>query len=381
MAVKTLYFKNAAPSGASTSLSLQDGGTAPTAALTASGWTVAKLAANNMSAMLAGTKRASGTFSTSDAIGSFAASACWRSESAFTGVFANTNWSLAFRIRASAAVSSQTGAVKVRLWKSTNADGTGATQLTGAVQTGSTTAVLSTSASATSTVTWTPGGTVSLNNEYLWVQCEWNVVAASGNNSSDAVFYVESAGAITTPDFVASITSISAAPTEAADTAGPGSYCTIDFAGGVSGTPGTVPTGWSTGGFPGLTSSLVFGTDNNASHYMELTLTGTITPTVDGYIDFPIYGSFNTGDTWRFSHEGQVTADDPLLPSYMPQIAIIPFGGGANQTIWYTDRLNWNLRDTGDYVIAAGNTNADGVCRMWVQLNAAGTIGAGGLKL
>jgi len=201
VAVKSLYFKDVAPTGASTSLSLQDGGTAPAGALTTTGWTVGKIASTNMSSMLARTKRATGTFSTSDQIPTFAAASAWRSENAISGVFANTNWSLAFRIRASV-VSAQTGSVKVRIWKSANADGSSATQLTSAVVTGTTTAVLSTSASATSTVTWAPGGTVTLTNEYLWVQCEWNIVVASGSNTGDAVFYVESASVITTPDFV-----------------------------------------------------------------------------------------------------------------------------------------------------------------------------------
>ena len=177
MAVKTLYFKDVAPSGATTSRALQDGGTAPTGALTTTGWTVARLTATNLSAMLAGTKRASNTFAATDAIGTFAASASWRSENTMNGVFANTNWSLAFRIRCSVA-SAQTGSIKIRVWKSANADGSGATQLTSAVLTGTTTAVLSTSASAGSTVTWTPGGTITLANEYLWVQCEWNIVVA-----------------------------------------------------------------------------------------------------------------------------------------------------------------------------------------------------------
>jgi hypothetical protein len=201
MAIKSLYFKNAAPAGATTSLSLQDGGTAPTGALTATGWTVAKLAANNMSAMLAGTKRASTAFATSDAIPTFAASASWRSEVTFNGTFANTNWTLAFRVRAQGAASAQTGSVKIRIWRSANADGSGATQLTAAVLTGTTTAALSTTVSGTSTVTWSAPGTQRLTSEYLWVQCEWNTVVASGSNSGDSVFYVESAGVITTPDF------------------------------------------------------------------------------------------------------------------------------------------------------------------------------------
>jgi hypothetical protein len=204
MATKSLYFKNAAPSGAATSLSLQDGGTAPATGITATGWVVARLTATNLSAMLAGTERASNTFSAADAIGSFAASACWRSENPFTGTFANANWTLAFRVRAVTAASAQTGRIKLRVWKSSNAAGTGATQLTSAVLTGTTTAALSTTVSQTSTVTWTPGSTVVLANEYLWVQCEWDIVVASGSNTGDVDFFIESAGVITTPNFVVS---------------------------------------------------------------------------------------------------------------------------------------------------------------------------------
>jgi len=129
MAVKSLYLKNAAPSGATASMSLQDGGTAPTAAITTTGWTVARLTSSSThSAMLARTERASGTFAAADAIPTFAASASWRSEDTMNGSFANTNWTLAFRVRAVTSATAQTGAIKVRLWRSSNADGSGATQ-------------------------------------------------------------------------------------------------------------------------------------------------------------------------------------------------------------------------------------------------------------
>jgi hypothetical protein len=217
MAVKTLYFKNAAPSGASTSLSLQDGGTAPTGAITATGWIVGTTAAGRTSAMLAGTKRAAATFTVSDSIPTFAANACWRTENPLTGIFANTVWNLNFRVRATSA-STQSGSIKARIWKSTNPDGSDATQLTSALQAGGTTSVLSTSASATSVVAWNLGGAITLLNEYLWVECEWNTVAV-GAAGNDVMFYVESAGAITTSDFAPSVAGLIAATEGGAETA------------------------------------------------------------------------------------------------------------------------------------------------------------------
>lgn len=216
MAVKTLYFKNVTVNGA---LSLQDGGTAPTAGITTTGWQVAKSAPPNFSLMAVGTEKT--TFATADALATPAltAASSWRSEQPFTGVFANTNWSLVFRVRAVSAASAQTGAVKVRIWKSTSPTGaSGNTQLTSGILTGTTTAALSTTVSQSSTVTWTPGATQTFLNEYLFVQCEWAIIVASGSNTGDVDFYIESTGAITTSDFVPSIAGTLAA-TEAIDTA------------------------------------------------------------------------------------------------------------------------------------------------------------------
>ena len=165
--------------------------TDPGASTMGTGWVVAKLAAGNFSKLLYGTERASGTFSTTDALTTPAAPASgdsWRTENTISGIYANANWTLTFRVRAVTAASSQTGRVKCRIWRSVNADGTSATQITSSILTGSTTAALSTSADATSTVTFTPGGTVTLNNEYLFIQCEWEIVGVSGNNSGDVDF-------------------------------------------------------------------------------------------------------------------------------------------------------------------------------------------------
>jgi hypothetical protein len=125
---------------------------------------------------------------------------CWRSEQSFAGRFANTDWTLAFRVRAGSAASAQAGRVKCRIWKSPNADGAGAVQLTSAILVGSTTPAIPMSPPQTSTAVWSPGQAIIFNNEYLFVQCEWEITTASANANSDVLFYVDAQGAITTPD-------------------------------------------------------------------------------------------------------------------------------------------------------------------------------------
>ena len=218
MATKTLYFKNAAPSGASTSLSLQDGGTAPTGAITTTGWTVGTRAVGQTSAMLAGTKRLATTFTAPDSIPSFTATSSWRSENALAGTFTNANWSFAFRFRAAVLSSAQSVAAKFRVWKSANADGSGATELTSGVQTASATGVLSAGATSSSSFSWSPGAVLSFLNEYLWIQCELSIAIAGTNASADAMFYVDSSGVVTTSDFAPSVFGTLAA-TEGVDTA------------------------------------------------------------------------------------------------------------------------------------------------------------------
>ena len=223
MAVKTLYLKDAAPAGATTAMSLLDGAASPATGITTTGWTVAKVTTPNYSSMTGRLKKASTGFVTSDQLGAvFDAKSCWRTEQPLVGSFANTNWTFVFPMRAVSAASAQTGQVRLRLWRSTNADGTGATQITSATQAGTTTAALSTSASSNSTVTYAPGAIITMTNQYLWVMCEWFVSVASGSNSGDAVFNIEAAAVITTPDFTQAYTGTGALVDTASTLAGTG---------------------------------------------------------------------------------------------------------------------------------------------------------------
>jgi hypothetical protein len=200
MTANLLYLKDVAVNGFG---SLSE--TAPSSTTTGTGWVVAKNSSANFSKLLYGTER-SGAFSTTDGLTTAAVPASgdsWRSENVINGIFANANWVMTFAIRAVTAASSQAGRVKVRLWRGTNAAGTGATQITASALTGTTSAALSTSADATSVVTFTPGATITLTNEYLFVQCEWEITTASGSNSGDVDFRAGTASNMALPAFTA----------------------------------------------------------------------------------------------------------------------------------------------------------------------------------
>jgi len=148
VAAKTFYVKATAVNGFG-SLSETD----PGASTTSTGWTPAKVAAARFSAMLYATTRASGTFTTTDYLVTThpnpGSGDSWRSENTITGTFANTNWVFAAKFRSSTS-NLQAGRVKVRVWKSVNADGSSGTELTSATQTGTTTGTIATGADSVS---------------------------------------------------------------------------------------------------------------------------------------------------------------------------------------------------------------------------------------
>ena len=184
-----------------------------TAATRTDGWTSAKIASTNAADFDAATKQSSGTFSAASgkpsAIITGTTANAFKSPAALNGTFANTSWSLTFAVRASTA-SSQAGRMRLRVYKATNAAGTtGVVELTGSTQIGTTSSVLSTSADVTTVVTWTPGATINLANEFLFFVIAWEITTAGGSNSADVQIRTgQAAGGsrFVTPDFVAAQT-------------------------------------------------------------------------------------------------------------------------------------------------------------------------------
>lgn len=208
MAAKTFYFKNAVPSGATLHRSLQDGGSAPATATTSTGWVAGTNAAGQMCVQTGGTEysRTGGNWGStaqpanapSQTIGD-----CWRSENTINGTFANTDWTFVFGARSVTAAYTGRCRIRVRVWKTSNANGASAVELTGSTQVSNTTSAdMSTSADTTFTVTWSPGQTHTLVGEYLFVQVAFEITtAASSGTTKDFDFRVGSSYTVTTPDF------------------------------------------------------------------------------------------------------------------------------------------------------------------------------------
>src|SRR5215207_5895332 len=205
MATRSFYLNNAAVGG--TQYGTLQEGTSPTitAGTTTHGWVVAKLAATRYAVMDFGTELGSATFVTTDPLSTTALSNtvgnAWRSENAYSGVFASANWtfSLAFRPSTTGAI----GRPRIQLWKGSAADGSNATRI-GAVSVPAAGQTLnSTAATFTFTSTVNPGAQT-FSNEYLFVQVEWEITGTGAANGSNSRWYIAGTGAtaaVVTSDF------------------------------------------------------------------------------------------------------------------------------------------------------------------------------------
>lgn len=150
------------------------------------GWVVST-GATNRSAMFAQVERAATTFvDTTPPSGTIdtANGDCFRSTSTYNGSFASGNWNVHTAWRATTNGGAQDGLMYCRLFRSANADGSSATEITAAAQAGSAVTNLATSATQVSTATFDPGA-FSVTNEYIFVQIAWERTGAGGMTSAD----------------------------------------------------------------------------------------------------------------------------------------------------------------------------------------------------
>jgi hypothetical protein len=150
---------------------------APTAATSPTGWTVAGLAAGQMARLAYGVERAAGVFSAT-AQPSGAPDAAlgdgFRTAATLNGSYAAATWTIQVPMLAVDAAGANLRA-RIRLWRSANADMSGATEITSGAVIGTTITALGTVTPQISTCT-VALGTVTLTNEYLFLQIAAEVV-------------------------------------------------------------------------------------------------------------------------------------------------------------------------------------------------------------
>lgn len=216
MATKTFYFKDATAAG-SVMGSLQEGGTAPTAATTTTGWNVGKTAAGNFAYMDYGANLGSGTFTTTDmfanltsnvALSNTTVGRAWRSENRLNGTFAAANatnfWAFSPLWRTNV-VGTHSGRLNVKVYKTPNANGTSNVTVVSQTSTkltfGNTGAMISTTTDYPSSFNWTTAPAFSMYNEYLFIECQWETTIAGNNNNNGAYLRTGATCNVVTTDF------------------------------------------------------------------------------------------------------------------------------------------------------------------------------------
>src|SRR5262245_19114951 len=212
MAVKTWYVQQDLATGSNhQELSETDPGTEAFAS-PVTGWVVSTTAGGT-APYDAQTEQAAATFTGTHPDGSInTAGDCWRTESTYNGNFASGNWEIHFTCRQNTNPPGQ-GRILFRMFRSANADGSSATEITGATQTGST--VTPTTSTVDSNLTTFNPGAFSVSNEYIFFQLAWERITGGGMTSADVNMRVgNSAGAgsrVISADFTALPTSTTGA--------------------------------------------------------------------------------------------------------------------------------------------------------------------------
>lgn len=200
-----------------------------TQATSVTGWNVGQTAANNYQVMNAGTEVARATFSTTvvpnntapvvnssyNATAIYTPPALLNSTDSictlyeYNGYIPIGQWTWAFPVIAVSNQSGQDGAIVMRVFKAPRdpADpldfGT-ITELTNSAAApiqGTTVTNLTTAATQTSTVTWTPSANIFLNNEFIICKIGWRITGAATNNNADVALRFGSGCTMVTPNF------------------------------------------------------------------------------------------------------------------------------------------------------------------------------------
>lgn len=206
MATRVCYLIDSAAAGSSHG-SLQIGGSAPATATTATEWIVNKNAAPRYALMVYGNNVAS--WSTT-ALPDTAPTVddCFRTNTGggandgkLTGTFTSGNWTVSVPVIAVTSGGDQDGRIRVRVWRSANANGSSATEMTNGATQLSIVTNLTTGAAQTSSGSVAVTQNLTLTDEYVFVQLAWEITGAGGANGRDVLIRVGSTSSVTTTNF------------------------------------------------------------------------------------------------------------------------------------------------------------------------------------
>lgn len=186
----------------------EDNSAVPAQTTSATGWTVAKTAANNYRLLAQGQEVAGFAATvqptnTAPAVdNTYTATAIYTPPNIFSdvesistlypynGVFPAGNWVFSFPVIAVGSGGDQDGNIRMRVFKgsrnSTDDGWVNVTELTSAVLIGTTVTNLTTTVAQTSTITWAAPA-IRLNDEYLICKIAWLITGAGGANTRDVL--------------------------------------------------------------------------------------------------------------------------------------------------------------------------------------------------
>lgn len=205
MAVKNFYLLDSAVAAGGDYGAMQEDGTAPATANQATGWVIGTLVPTRYADMDRGVQvprtDADATFGYITTIPANAPQGtrgnAFRTPNTLSGTFANANWTFSFVMRATSGTA-QRGAMRCRVYRSANADGSSPTLVGTALETGITAAASTTNTTAI-TATMNPGA-LTLTNEYLFFVLTWKITTAGANNANNWVITTNTNTKVLTSD-------------------------------------------------------------------------------------------------------------------------------------------------------------------------------------
>lgn len=184
--ILTLFCSNGVQSGSSAGLLAL---AAPGASTSTTGWTVSNVATNYSRQSFAREKAAATFAAPQEPSGAPLGSAddCWRISAQTTGQFSTGTWYSSLSVIAVTAGTTHDGRAMFRVWRSANADGTSATEVTSSIMTGSLIANLTTTVAQSSVASFNLAAASNVTNEYLFMQVAWQRTGAGGSTTNDVL--------------------------------------------------------------------------------------------------------------------------------------------------------------------------------------------------